>query len=280
MGGIKLKIHPLFFIVGLYYALTGRMVVFVIYTLSSVLHEAGHSLIASGVGYRLNKVYLMPFGAVVNGEGCDFNFKDEIKIALAGPFTNLSIAIFFVAIWWVFPEVYAYTDVLVEANLALALINFIPAYPLDGGRVLCASISMCVGRKKALKFCRVLGIVFFVFLVGLFIFSIKSTVNYSILLFAFAVLFGAISREKENVYVRLFTGVQKDKLRRGIIVKRHAVDDSITVKGLLKLLDVNAVNEISVFRNGEIKTVLSQDKLIKIANTGELYAPISKYLSK
>ena len=126
MVGINFAIHPLFFLFGVYYSLTGKIFVFIIYTVCAVIHELGHSFAASSVGYKLNKITLMPFGAVVTGNIDGLNFKDEIKIAIAGPFINLAIALFFIALWWIFPEIYAFTDVVVEANLSLALVNFLP----------------------------------------------------------------------------------------------------------------------------------------------------------
>ena len=82
MGGINLSVHPLFYVFGVYYALTGKIFVFAIYTITAVLHELGHSFVASNAGYRLNKITLMPFGAVVRGDIDGLKFSDEIKIAL------------------------------------------------------------------------------------------------------------------------------------------------------------------------------------------------------
>ena len=125
MGSINLSVHPLFYVFGFYYALTGRIFVFVIYTVCAVLHELGHSFVATSAGYRLNKITLMPFGAVVSGNVEGLKFLDEIAIALAGPFLNLAIGVFFVAVWWVYPESYAYTDIVAEANFSMALVNFL-----------------------------------------------------------------------------------------------------------------------------------------------------------
>ena len=195
MGCIKLKIHPLFYLLGLYYALTNKLLLFVVCTLTAVIHELGHSLVAGDRGYRLNKITLMPFGAVVSGESSELNFKDELIIAFAGPITNLLVAIFFIAFWWIFPESYPYTELAVSANLSMALINCIPAYPLDGGRILSAFLSIKGGRKRAIFICKLLGIIFSIILLCLFILSIFNSVNISILFFALFIFFGAIIRE-------------------------------------------------------------------------------------
>ena len=68
MGGVTLKIHPLFYLFGLYYALTGRIFIFIVYTIVALVHELGHSFVAERLGYRLKSIVLMPYGAVIGGE--------------------------------------------------------------------------------------------------------------------------------------------------------------------------------------------------------------------
>ena len=85
MAKLRLSIHPLFFIFGLYFAITGRVFVFLTYTVVAVIHELGHSVAAARLGYRLNRIVLMPYGAVVSGDIKDLSFRDEIEVALAGP---------------------------------------------------------------------------------------------------------------------------------------------------------------------------------------------------
>ena len=160
MGSINLTIHPLTFAFGLYYALTGRIFRFIICTLCALIHELGHSFSASRLGYKLNKITLMPFGAIVSGNIDGLNCRDEIKIALAGPLINLSIGLFFVALWWIFPETYAFTDIIAEVNFSLAIVNFLPIFPLDGGRILSATLKDALGSERAVKVSRIIGTIF------------------------------------------------------------------------------------------------------------------------
>ena len=159
MGGIKVKIHPLFYLLGIYFAFTGKIFIFLIYTATAVIHELGHSYVASSQGYRLNKITLMPFGAVVSGNIEGLKASDEIKVAIAGPFINLAVALFFVATWWIFPEAYAFTDVVAEANFIMAVINFLPVFPLDGGRIVLAILSSKMNKTKAIKIMKI-GVTF------------------------------------------------------------------------------------------------------------------------
>ena len=280
MGGIKLSVHPLFFVFGLFYALTGKIFVFIIYTVCAVVHELGHSLVASALGYRLNKITLMPFGAVVSGNIEGLKFMDEIKIALAGPIVNLATGILFVACWWVFPESYAFTDVAAEACFSMALINFLPIYPLDGGRVLWAGLAIWLGENKAKIICKITGVIFSALLIAAFIVTLFSVPNISLLLFALFVMFGALDRGKENRYVKIFTSVKRESLMRGMPCKKIALHKNASVKKLISMLDENAVNQVEIYDDDKPITVLSQKKIEKIIETGDIYSPIEKFLLK
>ena len=279
MGCIKLKIHPLFFLLGLYYALTGKLLIFVICTLTAVIHELGHSLVAGDRGYRLNKITLMPFGAIISGESSELNFKDELIIALAGPITNFLVAIVFIAFWWIYPESYPYTELAVSANLSMALINCIPANPLDGGRILSAFLSIKSGRKRAFLICKLLGIIFSIILLCLFILSIFNTINISILFFALFIFFGAISREKDIAYLKIYKGISSKRLSKGVTVKRFAIDKSTTVKRLLSLLDEDCINEVDIYDKERYVYTLKPDRIKKIMEKGELSSPVEKYIA-
>ena len=278
MGGINFSVHPLFFAFGFYYALTGRIFIFVIYTLCAVVHELGHSFVASNSGYKLNKITLMPFGAVVSGDIDGLKLSDEVKIALAGPLVNLAIGLFFVASWWAFPETYAFTDVIVQANISMAVVNFLPIFPLDGGRVLWAVLVQSFGKEKAKKVCCSVGAVFSVLLLTLFVFSLFNTPNLSLLFFSLFVIFGVFGRAKENKYVRLYASLSEQSLKRGMPVKKHALYKSASVKKLISLIDENAVNEVAVFDGDEIIKTLSPSAVSKIIEKGDLYSPIERYI--
>lgn len=59
---IRLGIHPLFFVFGIYFALTGKVFLFLVYTLTALVHEYGHAVCAERLGYKMNKISLMPYG--------------------------------------------------------------------------------------------------------------------------------------------------------------------------------------------------------------------------
>ena len=196
MGRISISVHSLFIILGIYYLAIGKGLVFLMITICAVVHELGHSLVAEKNGYRLDRIILMPFGAVIKGDFEEVRPKEQIKIALAGPLVNFAVGIFFVAVWWIYPETYTFTDVAVGVCLSLAVVNLLPAYPLDGGKVLNALLCLKLKKEKALLISKIVGIVFGISLLFLFFLSCFRQINVSLLFFSLFILFATIQEKK------------------------------------------------------------------------------------
>jgi stage IV sporulation protein FB len=220
----------------------------------------------------------MPFGAVVSGDIEGLKLKDELKIALAGPLLNLGIGLLFVAVWWLYPESYAFTDVVADANFSMALVNFLPIYPLDGGRVLYVLLALSMDKEKADVVCKILGGLLGIGLLATFIASIFFTINLSLLFFSLFVIFGTFGKGKDNKYVKIFSSVTESALRRGMPILEQAVSVNTTVKRLVAILDCTAINRVEVYSGKDKVATLSQKKIEEIVEKGELYSPISKYL--
>lgn len=280
MGSIKLRIHPLFIAFGVYYAFTGEILLFLIYTIVALLHELGHSFVADRQGYALNRLTLMPYGAIISGKIDGLKPIDEILIALAGPITNIIIAVFFIAGWWIYPLSYAYTDTVAIANLSLAIINLLPFFPLDGGRILLALLSTKISVGRAERICKGISVVFGVFLAILFFITCFNKPNFSLLFFAGFVIFGALSKKKKNAYVKLYTGVNVDALKRGMPYRKQAISEDVTVKKLLSVLDGTAVNEVVVFSGDKQRKILSQADIINIIQNCSIYDKIKDVIDK
>jgi len=137
-------------------------------------HEAAHFFVAKSFGYKLNALKLMPYGAVLSGEG----IRDEemFPVAIAGPALNLFLALILVAMWWVFPVTYNYTLNLFRLNIALGAFNLLPLYPLDGGRIV---LSFCKDKRKALKKLKLANIVSSCLFMVLFILSCFWKINFT-----------------------------------------------------------------------------------------------------
>jgi stage IV sporulation protein FB len=186
MKRIKIKIHPLFWILGVILIFLGEGYLFLAYIFTAVVHEFAHSIAASYYNCRTRQITLYPFGAVLYGEFSDLKPSEEIIVAVSGPLINLITAVLFTALWWIMPELYIYTDVIVMVNVSIALFNLLPVYPLDGGRILMSCLKIKTGTKNACKIVKAMGLVCCGVFVTLYIMSMFSQVNYT---FAVAAVF-------------------------------------------------------------------------------------------
>ena len=273
MACLKVSVHPLFFIFGIYFALTGKVFSFLAFTLTACIHEYGHYLASIKFGYELNKITLMPYGAIITGDITGLKYKHECYIALAGPLTNAIIALFFVALWWFIPEVYAYTELIVVANASLAIINLLPAYPLDGGRFLNATLSLLIGRKKAKIIVKSLGFLLATALLILFIYSCFTAFNLTILFFSVFAYIGVFSENDANSYVKAYDTFKID-LTTPKQVKKIAVDGDMEVRKLYPLLSGDYYYELVVFSGGKKLAVISGEKLINLLSLSNGYDKI------
>jgi Zn-dependent protease len=148
-----------------------------------VLHELGHALMAKSYGIGTRDITLFPIGGVARLEGMGSNPWQEIAIAVAGPAVNVVIA---AGLWlgmslgghapWTGawnsltlsgPPAVAFLREMLHVNILLVLFNVIPAFPMDGGRVLRAMLTLGFGRLKATEIAlRVATFVALVFIVG------------------------------------------------------------------------------------------------------------------
>lgn len=123
------------------YWITGLLAVVLFYA-SLLAHELGHALVARRLGTRVDGITLWLFGGVAQLSGDSTSASAEVAITLVGPAITGVVAGIFVAIATgltslrVFPLVADVLGWLAFINLVLAVFNLIPAFPLDGGRVL------------------------------------------------------------------------------------------------------------------------------------------------
>ncbi|MBR2442304.1 MAG: hypothetical protein IKB20_04510 [Clostridia bacterium] len=240
------RVHPLFWLMGIWYAFTGELFLFLLSALVAIQHECAHAFAAAKLGYQLNTIVLMPFGAVIDGDLQGITFKDEIFVAVCGPLCNLITAAFFVALWWLVPTMYAFTDTACFSSLSIALINLLPAYPLDGGRVLkCALARAFFSRhlnegkaeRQAEKVCR--GITFGFALLFLALFTaacINGAPNFTLLAFGIFLGAGAFgNKKKQAVYAKMDIS-QTNALKKGAEIRRVAVLHTCTVKQALRFI--------------------------------------------
>ncbi|MBQ8658136.1 MAG: hypothetical protein IJ506_03295 [Clostridia bacterium] len=286
----RFSVHPLFFLVGIWFCFIGKLPLFLMSALVALQHECAHAFAAARLGYRLNRVVLMPYGAVIDGDLKKLSFKDEFTVAIWGPLANLLTAGFFVALWWLYPTAYAFTDTACYTSLSVALVNLLPAYPLDGGRILKSALVTAFenagkapvkAEKYAGNICR--GITFFLsaLLLALFIvFAAQGKINATLLLFALFLLFGGIGNGKEGaaIYGKLDFSF-RDAFERGAEIKRYAVSASGTVKDALRFLSKGNYLVLELYGDDErYLGTITQNRLFEAFERESLYAPLGKLL--
>jgi Zn-dependent protease/CBS domain-containing protein len=131
-----------------------------------LLHEFGHILVARRFGIETPDVTLWPIGGVARMPRMPEKPGQELAVAIAGPMVNVVIAfLLFLVIGRIQPDYLARIDDprislvarLAAANIFLVVFNMIPAFPMDGGRVLRALLAMKLGRARATQVAAFLG---------------------------------------------------------------------------------------------------------------------------
>lgn len=120
--------------------------------LSVLAHEYGHALVARRLGVKVESITLFIFGGVAALAEEPRTGGDELRIAAAGPLVSLVAAGFFYAVGLATtgtPE--AVVRLLAHLNLVLVAFNLVPAFPLDGGRILRAVLWSRQGRVRATR---------------------------------------------------------------------------------------------------------------------------------
>jgi Zn-dependent protease/CBS domain-containing protein len=133
-----------------------------LFFLSVLLHELGHVRLAQRNGLPVESVTLFLFGGVALLRREAGSAGAEFRIAIAGPAVSLALSAIFGAIWFATEGTSSYLEApsiyLAGINLALAVFNMIPGYPLDGGRVFKALVWRATGdERRAVRWASVSG---------------------------------------------------------------------------------------------------------------------------
>jgi Zn-dependent protease/CBS domain-containing protein len=135
-----------------------------------VLHELGHALVARRYGVRTRDITLLPIGGVASLERIPEKPAQELAIAVAGPLVNVVIAgVLFTGLGWresaeallavETPGFHLgnFLASLAAINIWLVLFNLVPAFPMDGGRVLRALLAIRLGQVRATRIAAGIG---------------------------------------------------------------------------------------------------------------------------
>ena len=284
-AGIKVYVHTTFFLLLLWVAyahwtqgngLSGAAigVVFMLSIFLCVaLHEFGHALAARTFGIDTRDIILLPIGGVARLERMPREPVQEIYVALAGPAVNLVIAGFLFLVLIMTNTLAPMSDLTVSSgpfverlmmvNIFLLLFNMIPAFPMDGGRVLRASLAMrgdyVQATQRAARIGQGIAILFG--LAGLMI------GNPFLVFIAFFVWIGAV---QEASMSKMNTAVKGIPVSHAMLTDFKFLEYDDNLGRAVELTIAGSQNDFPVVKNGTVVGVVTQENLLSsLQNLGK-----------
>jgi Zn-dependent protease/CBS domain-containing protein len=253
-----------------------------------VLHEFGHALTAKRYGIGTRSITLLPIGGVASLKEVPEDPKAEFMVAIAGPAVNVLIAM--VLFLFVPVESFLVQDpeiiqeelsgitnnnfmfYLFSANVALVLFNMLPAFPLDGGRVLRALLSIKMGRVRATQAAASLGKLLAItfFLIGLFY-------NFILALIAVFIYFGA---ESENVMVMQLNLLNGYYVRDAMITKYTVLQPDDTLNDMVDSILQGTETDFVVADESGIRGILLMENLAQSLQNYGRDTPVNRIMDK
>ncbi len=159
-----------------------------------LMHELGHALAARRYGIQTREIILLPIGGVARLERMPEKPLQEAVVALAGPGVNVILATILAAVLGaqgisaeqaIARSEHGVLEFLFVANIAMLLFNLIPAFPMDGGRVLRSVLALSMPYARATRIAATVGQAFALFFAAIGVFYLRSPVLVFVALFVF-----------------------------------------------------------------------------------------------
>jgi Zn-dependent protease/CBS domain-containing protein len=291
--GIRFRIHITFFLLlffifisvldqfGINRALLATLLICAVFV-CVLIHEIGHSLIAGRFGKETKSITLLPIGGVATMEEMPEKPFQEIAMAIVGPFINLAIAgilYLFVGRWTGVGEPNLYPDSvktffagLIGINVMLAVFNMIPAFPMDGGRVLRGILAIKMDYVRATSAAVFVGqalAMLFIFF-GLFY-------NWWLALIGLFLYIGAGS-EKQQVLLK--------SVLRQVPVSEAMTTDFLTmrpdepVRHAIEHFHHGRQDDFPVIGEAGVEGILTRDRILASIHEKGLDVPVSEIMDK
>jgi Zn-dependent protease/predicted transcriptional regulator len=291
--GIDLRIHVTFFLLLLFVFASalnqqgmraGVMSALFICALFAcvVIHEVGHSLIARRFGKETRSITLLPIGGMAAIEEMTKNPLQEIAIALIGPIINLVIAgILYVLVGWrvgvALPQLFvesgdAFLAGLIGVNIMLAIFNLIPAFPMDGGRVLRGLLAIKMDYVRATTWAVAIGqaiAAFFIFF--------GMVANIWLVLIGIFLFLGAGSEKQQVVLQSLLAEVP---VGEAMITEYISLRPDDTLVHALEHFHHGSQQDFPVIDDFGLQGVLTRDRILASIHTKGLNVPVREVMDK
>jgi Zn-dependent protease/predicted transcriptional regulator len=232
---------------------------------SVVFHEYGHALTARRFGVKTRDITLYPIGGVARLERIPEDPKQELWIAIAGPAVNVVIAIV-LFLWLVINSALdplsslsltggSFLERLMVTNLFLVAFNMIPAFPMDGGRVLRALLATRLEYTRATQIAASVGqgMAFLFGFIGLF----------SNPFLVFIALFVWIGAQGEARMVTLKSALNGIPVKRAMLTNFNVLSQDDSLARVVDYVLSSDQKDFPVVADGQVVGVLSQSALLE-----------------
>lgn len=296
---IDIRLHPSFVLIALWVVyhwgyrqdsgisgtIYGLVLVLAIFVLV-LLHELGHSMMAREFGLRVRDITLVPFGGIARIEQMPSRPWAEASISAAGPLVNVAIAFLLLPLLLIVGlasgidslqdfariglgdvSLAGFLFYLFLANVTLAVFNLLPAFPMDGGRILRAGITPILGREAATTVAVSIGITLGI-LIG--IVAVISREFLIVLVMAFVVL-AAVA---EGRAVRLEESMRRLRVGQFAVWDRGGVAPSDPIALALR----QGARDLAVTHNGRLVGMVWRQHLVDAMSHGGLNRRIEEIM--
>lgn len=252
----------------------------IILFMSVLIHEFSHSIVAKSFGIKVTQIILFIFGGISYIEEEPKDFKKEFKIAFAGPASSFLLSGFFTLLWWItsigeinnislffktlagmLNGIFFYSLIL---NLSLGFFNLIPAFPMDGGRILRAFLFKKNNNyERSTRISVKIGVIlsYFFFAIGIIIIVSGSFVSGTwIIILGWFLQSGANSYLYQLDVMRILSGIRLEQIMNTKVIS-IPLDTS---------LDNLFNNYFSVYMKSSFPIVDSNSHLVGVVNLKDL----------
>jgi Zn-dependent protease/predicted transcriptional regulator len=295
VSGIGIFIHATFILILLWvifsYAIAGQSaaatidgVLFVMALFGCVVaHELGHALTAKRFGIKTRDITLLPIGGVARLERMPEKPSEELFVALAGPAVNVVIAFALIlvlgAFGWLVPlgglsvTTGGFWQRLAVVNVFLALFNLLPAFPMDGGRVLRALLATRLEYSQATGIAAAVG----QFLALGFGLMGMVTGNPMLVFIAFFVWVGA-GQEATMVQMKsVFGGIP---VVRAMVTDFKTLNPTDTLEAAVQLILAGSQHDFPVLYGDEVIGILMREDLIAALSQRGPQTPVQEIMRR
>ncbi|HNP94049.1 MAG TPA: site-2 protease family protein [Cyclobacteriaceae bacterium] len=254
-----------------------------------VLHEFGHALTAKRFNIQTRDITIYPIGGIASLESMPEKPKQELAVAFAGPAVNVAIAailLIYLQYTGKMPDLSAlqagngeghmlnlpFGFNLFAANLLLAVFNLIPAFPMDGGRVLRALLAFTMDRSKATRIAATVGqllAIAFVFF-GFFY-------NFWLVFIGLFIYLGAGS---EAAYESTKTALSGYTVNDALMRQFTRLSPRQTLDSVVRLLLNGQEKEFVVTEDDQVVGILTRTEVIKGLSEQGLSAPVANVMRR